>query len=63
VGSRACIGACGFAGSYVGARIQSRVPEASLRKLLGLVACLVAARYTQLALQHPRNTAHVHASR
>jgi uncharacterized protein len=57
-----CIGAGGFAGSYVGARIQSRVPEASLRKLLGLVACLVAARYTQLAVQHPRNPSHSHAS-
>jgi uncharacterized membrane protein YfcA len=58
-----CIGAGGFAGSYVGARIQSRVPEASLRKLLGLVACVVAARYSQLAFEHPRNQAHAHASR
>jgi uncharacterized membrane protein YfcA len=58
-----CIGAGGFAGSFVGARIQSRVPEASLRKLLGLVACVVAARYTQVALQHPRAAAHSHAGR
>jgi uncharacterized membrane protein YfcA len=56
------IGAGGFAGSYVGARIQSRVPEASLRKLLGLVACLVAARYTQLALEHRSAPAASHAS-
>ncbi|HME04723.1 MAG TPA: sulfite exporter TauE/SafE family protein [Solirubrobacteraceae bacterium] len=41
----------GFLGSYAGARLQSRVPEASLRRLLGLVACLVAARYTQAAVQ------------
>jgi len=46
-----CIGAGGFAGSYVGARIQSRLPEASLRRLLGLVACLTALRYAQSAIQ------------
>jgi uncharacterized protein len=57
-----CIGAGGFAGSYVGARIQSRVPEASLRKLLGLVACVVAARYTQLAFEHSRSATLSHAS-
>jgi hypothetical protein len=50
------------AGSCVGTRIQSHVPEASLRKLLGLVACLVAARYTQLAVQHPRSPSHSHTS-
>ncbi|HMD57563.1 MAG TPA: sulfite exporter TauE/SafE family protein [Solirubrobacteraceae bacterium] len=45
------MGLGGFAGSYVGARLQSRLPEASLRRLLGLIACLVAARYTQTAIQ------------
>ena len=43
----AFLGAGGFAGSYCGARLQSRLPERNLRKLLGLIACLVAARYIQ----------------
>ena len=37
------IGAGGALGSYLGARLQSRVPEASLRRLLGLIACAIAA--------------------
>lgn len=45
----AFLGAGGFAGSYCGARLQSRVPERSLRRLLGCVACLVAARYFESA--------------
>ncbi|MDO8188132.1 sulfite exporter TauE/SafE family protein [Conexibacter sp. JD483] len=45
----AFLGAGGFAGSYLGARLQSRLPETALRRLLGLIACLVAARYIQLA--------------
>jgi uncharacterized membrane protein YfcA len=45
------MGLGGFVGSYAGARLQSRVPEASLRRLLGLIACVVAARYTQTAIQ------------
>lgn len=43
----ACLGAGGFAGSYCGARLQRRLPERSLRRLLGVIACLVAARYLQ----------------
>jgi uncharacterized membrane protein YfcA len=43
----AFLGAGGFAGSYCGARLQRRLPEASLRKLLGAIACLVALRYIQ----------------
>ena len=46
----ACLGAGGFAGSYCGARLQSRLPERNLRRLLGLIACLVAARYLQTAV-------------
>jgi len=46
------LGAGGFAGSYLGARLQRHVPEAGLRRLLGLVACLVAARYLQEATRH-----------
>jgi hypothetical protein len=45
----AFLGAGGFAGSYCGARLQSRLPERSLRGLLGCVACLVAGHYLQLA--------------
>lgn len=41
----AWMGAGGFLGSYVGARLQRRLPEASLRRLLGLIACVIAARY------------------
>jgi uncharacterized membrane protein YfcA len=45
----ACLGAGGFAGSYCGARLQSLLPERSLRRLLGLIACVIAARYFQTA--------------
>lgn len=45
------LGAGGFAGSYIGARLQSYLPERSIRKLLGLIACLVAVRYVQQAGQ------------
>jgi uncharacterized membrane protein YfcA len=45
----AFLGAGGFAGSYCGARLQSRLPERGLRRLLGCVACLVAARYFEMA--------------
>jgi uncharacterized membrane protein YfcA len=55
------MGLGGFAGSYAGARLQSRLPEASLRRLLGLIACLVAARYTQTAVQHSMSRAPAHA--
>jgi uncharacterized membrane protein YfcA len=43
------LGAGGFAGSYLGARLQRHLPESALRRLLGLVACLIAARYLQTA--------------
>ncbi len=46
----AWLGAGGFAGSYCGARLQRRLPEASLRRLLGLIACVIATRYLQTAL-------------
>ena len=48
----ACLCAGGFAGSYCGARLQRHLPEATLRRLLGLVACLVALRYVQAAAEH-----------
>jgi uncharacterized protein len=54
------IGAGGFVGSYLGARLQRRLPEASIRRLLGLVACVIAARYLQQAAQSqpPARPAH-----
>lgn len=49
----AWLGAGGFAGSYCGARLQSHLPESSIRRLLGLIACLIALRYLQEAAAHP----------
>jgi uncharacterized membrane protein YfcA len=46
----AFLGVGGFAGAYCGARLQSRLPERSLRRLLGCVASVVAARYLQTAI-------------
>ena len=43
LGAWLCAG--GFAGSYLGARLQSRLSETALRRLLGAIACLIAARY------------------
>lgn len=59
-----CLGVGGFAGSYCGARLQSRIPERSLRRLLGVIACLVAARYFQTAAEQPpaRPRPHIAAS-
>jgi uncharacterized membrane protein YfcA len=60
----AFLGAGGFAGSYLGARLQSRLPERSLRRLLGCVACVVAARYLQIAVTEratPRAVPHLAA--
>jgi uncharacterized membrane protein YfcA len=45
----AFLGAGGFLGSYWGARLQRRLPETSLRRLLGLTASLVALRYFDVA--------------
>jgi uncharacterized protein len=47
----AWLGAGGFAGSYLGARLQRHIPEASIRRLLGLIACLIPLRYIQEGLQ------------
>ena len=41
------IGLGGFVGSYLGARLQRRLPELAIRRLLGLIAVLAAARYIQ----------------
>lgn len=39
------MGIGGLVGGYVGARLQPRVPEAALRRLLGAVCVLLAVRY------------------
>jgi uncharacterized protein len=51
----AWIGAGGFIGSYLGARLQRRLPETTIRRLLGVLACVVAARYLQLGANTPQS--------
>ncbi|MDO8208829.1 sulfite exporter TauE/SafE family protein [Conexibacter sp. CPCC 206217] len=58
----AFLGAGGFAGSYFGARLQRHLPDTALRRLLGLIACLVAARYLQTATQDRASDRHADAS-
>ena len=41
-------GAGGVVGAYIGASLQSRIPEPLLRRLLGWLARLIAARYLYL---------------
>ena len=41
------MGAGGLAGSYMGARLQSRIPETLIRRGLGIVVLLIALRYLQ----------------
>ena len=48
IGITAGIG--GVLGAYVGAGVQSRIPDARLRRLLGLIALAIAIRYLDLAL-------------
>ncbi len=57
----AFLGAGGFAGSYLGARLQRHLPDRTLRRLLGLIACLVAVRYVQTGIQPSRRPAPSHA--
>jgi uncharacterized membrane protein YfcA len=44
------IGLGGLLGGYVGTGLRDRVPEAALRRTLGIVAVLLAVRYLTLAL-------------
>jgi uncharacterized protein len=39
------LGIGGLAGAYTGARIQSRIPEALIRRLVGLLVLAIGARY------------------
>jgi len=58
----AFLGAGGFAGSYLGARLQRHLPERTLRRLLGVIACVVAARYVQTSVQPAARTQPAHAA-
>ena len=44
------IGVGGLLGGYVGTGLRDRVPEAALRRTLGIVAVLLAVRYLTLAV-------------
>lgn len=57
----AFLGAGGFLGSYLGARLQRRLPERALRRLLGVIACLVAVRYGETAVERSRGVRPAHA--
>jgi uncharacterized membrane protein YfcA len=39
------LGIGGLAGSYIGARIQSRLPDALIRRLIGFLVIAIGARY------------------
>ena len=39
------LGAGGLAGAYTGARIQSRLPDAAIRRLVGILVVAIGARY------------------
>ena len=39
------MGAAGLAGSYTGARLQPHMPETVIRRLLGVLVLVIAARY------------------
>jgi uncharacterized membrane protein YfcA len=56
------LGAGGFLGSYLGARLQRHLPERALRRLLGVIACVVAARYIQTGIQTPASPRPAHAT-
>ena len=36
---------CGLAGAYIGARIQSRMPDVLIRRLVGVLVIAIGARY------------------
>jgi uncharacterized protein len=44
------LGAGGLAGAYTGARLQSRLPEAMIRRLVGLLVIAIGARYLWLGV-------------
>lgn len=44
------LGVGGLAGAYTGARIQPRLPDALIRRLLGILVIAIGARYLWLGL-------------
>jgi uncharacterized protein len=44
------LGVGGLAGAYSGARIQPRLPDALIRRLLGILVIAIGARYLWLGL-------------
>ena len=44
------LGAGGLAGGYAGARIQGRLPDRAIRRILGLIVIAIGARYLWAAL-------------
>jgi uncharacterized protein len=56
------LGVGGFLGSYLGARLQRHLPETTLRRLLGLIACLIAARYMQVGVEPSSGKPAAHAA-
>jgi uncharacterized protein len=45
------LGAGGLAGGYAGARLQSRLPELLIRRLIGVLVIAIGARYLWLSLK------------
>ena len=41
----AALGVGGLAGSYTGARLQSRLPDALIRRLVGILVIAIGVRY------------------
>ena len=44
------LGVGGLAGAYTGARLQSRLPEAAIRRLVGILVLAIGARYLWLGV-------------
>jgi hypothetical protein len=44
------LGAGGLAGGYVGARIQGRLPDRAIRRILGVIVIAIGTRYLWAAL-------------
>jgi uncharacterized membrane protein YfcA len=45
------LGAGGLAGAYTGARLQARLPDTLIRRTVGILVIVIAARYLQTGLQ------------
>ncbi len=48
------LGVGGLLGSYTGARLQPRLPEVLIRRVLGLLVLAIGIRYAWLGLATPR---------